>query len=124
MGLPEHECGIGSDLTLELELANVGKTSATLIKLENIAPSGLEINKQTSPNRYEDNYLDLKGKRLDYMKSHEVKVSLKARQKGTFELRPRILFVDEQGNYKSYQFEPATVTVRELGIAGWLKGPK
>ena len=124
MGLPEHECGIGSDLTLELELANVGKTSATLIKLENIAPIGLEINKQTSPNRYEDNYLDLKGKRLDYMKSHEVKVSLKARQKGTFELRPRILFVDEQGNYKSYQFEPTTVTVRELGMAGWLKGPK
>ncbi len=124
MGLPENECGVGSDLTLELELANVGKTSATLIKLENIATTGLEINKQTGPNRYEDNYLDLRGKRLDYMKSHEVKVSLKARQKGTFQLRPRILFVDEQGNYKSYQFEPATVTVRELGISGWLKGPK
>ncbi len=124
MGLQEHECGVGSDLTLELELANVGKTSAMLIKLENIAPGGLEINKHASPNRYEDNYLDLRGKRLDYMKSHEVKVSLKARHKGTFELRPRILFVDEQGNYKSYQFEPTTVTVRELGISGWVKGPK
>ena len=124
MSLPEHECGVGSDFTLELELANVGKTSATLIKLENIAAAGLEINRQAGPNRYEDNYLDLRGKRLDYMKSHEVKVSLKARQKGTFELRPRILFVDEQGNYKSYQFEPTTFTVRELGIGGWLKGPK
>ncbi len=124
MGLPERECGVGSDLTLELELANVGKTSATLIKLENIAAPGLDINKQTSPNRYEDNYLDLRGKRLDYMKSHEVKVSLKARHKGTFQLQPRILFVDEQGNYKSYQFEPTTVTVRELGISGWVKGPK
>jgi tetratricopeptide (TPR) repeat protein len=124
IGLPANECGVGSDLTVELELANVGKTSATLIKLENIAAPGLDINKQTSPNRYEDNYLDLRGKRLDYMKSHEVKVSLKARHKGTYELRPRILFVDEQGNYKSYQFEPATVTVRELGIGGWLKGPK
>ncbi len=124
MGLPENECGVGGDLTLELELANVGKTSATLIKLENIATAGLEINKQTGQNRYEDNYLDFRGKRLDYMKSHEVKVSLRAKQKGTFELRPRILFVDEQGTYKSYQFEPATVTVRELGMSGWLKGPK
>ena len=49
---------------------------------------------------------------------------MKALRKGAFELRPRILFVDEKGNYRSYEFDPATVTVRELGIAGWLKGPK
>ncbi len=124
IGPSDQECGVGSDLTLELELANVGKTPATLIKLENIAPSGLEINKQGNQNRFEDNYIVFRGKRLDYMKSHEVKVSLIARRKGTFQIRPRILFVDEQGNYKSYEFEPTTVTVKELGISGWLKGPK
>ncbi len=31
------------------------------------------------------------------MKKHEVKVSTKARRKGAFELRPRVLFVDEKG---------------------------
>ncbi len=58
------------------------------------------------------------------MKKHEVKVSTKARRKGAFELRPRVLFVDEKGNYRSYEFEPVALSVTELGVAGWLKGPK
>ncbi len=124
LSLPHNDLGVGSELVLELELANVGKTGATLIKLENVAPEGLEIDKEKVPHRVEDNYVDMKGKRLEYMKTHEVKIPMRAKRKGTFEVRPRILFVDEKGNYRSYEFQPAYVTVKELGISGWLKGPK
>jgi hypothetical protein len=124
MTISEKDLGVGSDLTLELEMANVGKTAATLMKLENIAPEGLTIDRSKIPHRIEDNYLDMKGRRLEYLKTHEVKISMKAVRKGTFELRPRILFVDEKGNYRSYDFEPTALTVRELGISGWLRGPK
>ncbi len=124
MSIVQKEVGVGSELMLELEVANVGKTAATLMKLENIAPEGLEIDKQGITARVEDNYVDLRGKRLEYLKTHEVKISLKGKRKGMFEVRPRILFVDEKGTYRSYEFEPASVTVKELGISGWLKGPK
>ncbi len=97
---------------------------ATLIKLENIVPAGLELDKGKIPHRGEENSIDMKGKRLEYLKTHEVKISLKTRHKGIFELRPRILYADERGNQRAYQFEPASVTVKELGISGWLKGPK
>ncbi len=123
LSLHQKELGVGSDLTLELEMANVGKTAATLIKLENIAPDGFELDRQRIQYRIEDNYIDMKGKRLEYLKTHEVRIPMKAMRKGAFELRPRILFVDEKGTYRSYEFEPAAVTVRELGISGWLKGP-
>jgi hypothetical protein len=124
MGLREKEVGVGSEITLELEMANVGKTAATLIKLENLAPEGFEVDRQRIPHRVEDNYIDMKGKRLEYLKTHEVNVPMRALRKGAFEIRPRVLFVDEKGNYRSYDFEPAALTVRELGISGWLKGPK
>ncbi len=124
LSLPEREVGVGSDLMLELEMANVGRTAATLLKLENLAPQGFELDRQKIPHRVEDNYIDMKGKRLEYLKTHEVKVPIKATKKGIFEIRPRILFVDEKGTYRSYDFEPAALTVRELGISGWLKGPK
>ncbi len=124
MSLHEKELGVGSDLTVELEMANVGKAAAMLLKLENLAPEGLELDRQKILGRVEDNYIDLRGKRLEYLKTHEVKVLMKATKKGTFEIRPRVLFVDEKGNYRSYDFEPAALTVRELGISGWLKGPK
>ncbi len=124
MSLAEKEVGVGEDLLVELEMANVGKTAATLMKLENIAAEGLELNKARIRHRVEDNFIDLKGKRLEHLKTHEVKLPMKAKTKGTFELRPRILFVDEKGNYRSYEFEPIALTVRELGISGWLKGPQ
>ncbi len=124
LSIVQKEVGVGSELTLELEIANVGRTAATLMKLENIAPEGLEIDRQGITAKVEDNYVDMRGKRLEYLKTHEVKIPLRGKRKGLFEVRPRILFVDEKGTYRSYEFEPTSVTVKELGISGWLKGPK
>jgi len=123
LSLSNSEFGVGADVTLQLELANVGRTAATLIKLENLAPAGMRLDKAKIPQRIEDNYIDMKGKRLEYLKTAEVKVPMKAVSKGTFQIRPKVLFIDEKGSYQSYEFEPVALTVRELGITGWLKGP-
>ncbi len=124
ISVPEKVVGVGSEVVLELEMANVGKTAATLIKLENLEGEGLELDRERNPSRGEDGHINMKGKRLEHLKTHEVKVRLKAVRKGEFKLRPRVLFVDEKGNYRSYEFEPAALTVQELGISGWLKGPR
>lgn len=124
LSVHEKDVGVGSEITLELEMANVGKTAATLMKLENLAPDGLELDKGRLTHRSEGDFIDLRGKRLEYLKTHEVKVPMKAKRKGAFQLCPRILFVDEKGTYRSYDFEPVALTVTELGISGWLKGPK
>lgn len=73
--------------------------------------------------RAEDRYLNMKGKRPDPLKTEEVRLVLKPIAKGTFPLKPRILYLDDNGKYKSHEPEPVTITVKELGISGWLKGP-
>jgi len=100
LSLPNRELGVwvGSDVTVELELANVGRTAATLIKLENLAPEGMRLDRENIPQRVEDNYIDLRGKRLEYLKTHELKVPMKTVSKGTFQIRPRVLFIDEKGS--------------------------
>ena len=95
---------VGSEFTLELELANVGRSPATLIKPENVASKDVELDKRSISNLVE-NYLDMKGRRLENLKTFEVKVPLKALVKGSFELRPRILFVYEKGNHRFFEFE-------------------
>jgi hypothetical protein len=35
-----------------------------------------------------------------------------------------VLYLDENGKYKSHMPEPITITVKELGIKGWLKGER
>ena len=124
LGVVGKDFNVGSDLTVELEVANVGRSAARLIKLENVVVEGIQLDKRRIPGQVNDDFIDMKGKRLEYLGAHEVRIPMKAIRAGVFQLQPRILFVDEKGNYRSHGFGPLFVTVRELGISGWLKGPK
>jgi hypothetical protein len=66
----------------------------------------------------------MKGKRLDPLKTEEVRIVLKPTMQGTFSLKPTVLYLDENGKYKSHEPEPVIVTVKELGIKSWLKGER
>jgi len=109
---------------LEIELVNAGKGPAVLIKLAELIPQGFELTEKHEIYRVEDSYLNMKGKRLDPLKTEEVRLVLRPKVQGTFPLKPEILYLDENGKYKSHEPEPVTITVKELGIKGWLKGER
>lgn len=116
------ELNIGENLSLQIELVNAGKSPALLIKITEVVPEGFELTEKPETFRVEDNCLNMKGKRLDSLKTEEIKLVLKPKVQGTFALKPRILYLDETGKYKSHEPEPVTIIVKELGIRGWLKG--
>jgi len=118
-----REVGVGEDLDLEIELVNAGKAPAQLVKVEDIVIEGFELKSYPEICRVEDSYLDMKGRTLSPLKTQELKLVLKPLAKGAFELKPRILYLDEAGKYKSHEPEPVSITVQELGIKGWLRGP-
>jgi len=120
----QKELKIGENLHLEIELVNAGKSPALLIKVTEIIPEGFDLTEKPEIYRVEDSYLNMKGKRLDPLKTEEVKLTLKPKVQGIFPIKPKILYLDENGKYKSHEPEPITITVKELGIKGWLKGEK
>jgi hypothetical protein len=113
---------VGESLELEVELVNSGKGPAQLIKLEELAPEGFELTGKPERYRVDEGYLNMKGRRLDPLKTEEIKLILKPKIQGQFTLKPRILYLDESGGYKSHEPEPLKITVTELGIKGWIKG--
>jgi len=118
------ELTVGENLDLEIELVNAGKGSALLIKVTEVIPKGFDLTQKPENYRVEDSYLNMKGKRLDPLKTEEVRLVLKPKVQGVFPLKPKILYLDENGKYKSHEPEPINITVKELGIKGWLKGEK
>jgi hypothetical protein len=120
----QKELNIGESLIVEMELVNAGKGPALLIRVNEVVPQGFELIEKPETYRVEDSYLNMKGKRLDPLKAEELKLVLKPRVQGTFRLKPTILYLDENGKYKSHEPEPVAITVKELGIKGWLKGEK
>jgi len=115
---------VGEDLELEIELVNAGKGSALLIKITELIPSGFELAEKPEVYRVEDSYLNMKGKRIDPLRTEEVKLTLRPKMQGEFSLRPTVLYLDEKGKYKSHQPEPINIIVKELGITGWLRGER
>jgi hypothetical protein len=120
----QKELKVGESLDLEIELVNAGKSSAQLIKITKVIPSGFELAEKPETYRVEDSYLNMKGKRVDPLKTEEVRLKLKPKVQGEFSLSPTVLYLDENGQYKSHQPEPITLKVTELGIKGWLKGER
>ena len=120
----QKELRIGENFNLEIELINAGKGPALLTKITEVIPEGFELTEKPDNYRVEDSQLNMKGKRLDPLKTEEVKLVLRPKAQGTFPLKPKIMYLDENGKYKSHQPEPITITVKELGIKGWLKGER
>ncbi len=120
----QKELKIGESLSIELELVNAGNGSALLTKIADIIPQGFLVAQEPAAYRVEDSYINLKGKRLDPLKSEELAVVMKPTLQGTFLLKPTVLYLDENGKYKSHEPEPVLLTVKELGIKSWLKGER
>lgn len=116
------EATVGEDITFRIELVNAGKTPALLIKVNEIIPQGFEVKKVPEVYTVEDSFLNLKGKRLLPLKTEDVQLVVNPQTKGTYTIQPRILYIDEAGKYKSHEPDPVTITVKELGISGWIKG--
>jgi tetratricopeptide (TPR) repeat protein/KaiC/GvpD/RAD55 family RecA-like ATPase len=118
----QKDLKVGEDLEIELELVNSGKGPALLTKITEIIPKGFEVTEKPETCRVEDSYLNLKGKRLDPLKTEEVRLTLKASVPGVFPLKPAILYLDEAGKYRSHQPEPINITVEEAEIEARMLG--
>ena len=118
------ETNVGEEVGYRMELVNAGKAPAVLIKVDEITPESFEIREAPEICAVEDSYLDLKGRRLNPLKTIDIKLTVRPQSKGIFFIRPRVLYIDEAGKYKSHEPEPVSITVKELGISGWIKGEK
>ena len=119
------ELKVGENLELEIEVTNTRKKGAILLtKITEVIPKGFTMAKKPELYRMEDNCLNMKEKRLGPLKTEEVKLVLTPKIQGTFQFKPKILYLDENGKYKSHELETVTIVVKELGIKGWLKGER
>ena len=118
------ELKVGENLELEMEIVNAGKGPALLVKVTEIILQDFDLADKPEKYRVEDSYVNMKGKRLDPLKTEEVRITLKPRNQGVFQLKPKVLYLDENGKYRVHELEPVNITVKELGIKGWLKGER
>jgi len=114
----KKEIKVGEDFALKMQIANVGKEPVLLTKIEEILPSGLQLVAKPNYCEIEDSFLRMKGKRLDPLKTEEIELSIRPFSNGVFEIKPRILCVDEFGHQMTRETECIAITVSEVALPG------
>ncbi len=112
--LPKSEVRVGEDFDLEIQIGNVGKEAVLLARVEEILPKGFELAEIPEARRtLRDTYLDMKGIQLNPRKTEEIRLALRTFQKGTFEVKPRIVYVGETGEQMISKPDSVTIKIRE-----------
>jgi KaiC/GvpD/RAD55 family RecA-like ATPase len=114
----KDEIRLGEDFALKMQIANMGREPVLLTEIEEILPSGFQLVAKPSYCEIEDSHLNMKGKRLDPLKTEEIELSIKALNNGVFEIKPKILCVDEFGHQMSRTTDPVAITVSEVALPG------
>jgi len=118
----QTEVVVGGSLGLEIQLVNLGKKTAFLMKVQEVIPEGFDLIEKPEKCMVNDGFIDLKARKVAPLGTEEMRITLRPRKKGKFAFTPKIQFMDEAGEYKSFVLEQVMVTVKELGIRGWLRG--
>ena len=109
--LPKKDIPVGEDFELEIQIANVGKGTVLLAKVEGIFPPSFELVAKPNYCYFDDTHLNMRGKRLDPLKTEEIRLILRSFDKGTFEIQPKIIYVDEAGQQMISELEPVAIEV-------------
>jgi KaiC/GvpD/RAD55 family RecA-like ATPase len=86
--------------------------------MEDIVPQGFALVKEPISLRAENGNLDMKGKRLDPLETEEFRLVLRPLAKGTFPMKPKIVYLDEVGHEMVCEPEPKTISVSEVILPG------
>jgi len=120
----KREAVFGESLRLEIHVANLGKNAAFLTGVEGLIPEGLDLIEKPRKGVVEDGYLNLRGSKLAALETEEMQIAFKPRKKGEFVFKPKIHYRNEAGEHTSCELEQVAITVKEIGIRRWLKGPR
>jgi hypothetical protein len=91
--------------------------------MEEIIAEGIHLIEKPAKCIVEDGCLSLKGRKLAALETEEIKLTFRPKRKEKFVFKPKIQYMNEAGEHKTCELEQVTVTLKQLGIHGWLKGP-
>lgn len=111
--LKTKQAKVGEDVNLSIEISNQGATTVLLAKIERVLPAGFELTAKPDYCSFVDEHIDMNSRRLDASRTEEVGLALRSFYKGSFELRPRITYLDQAGHQIISEPEPSAISILE-----------
>ncbi len=108
---------VGEEVDLKMQITNVGKQTVLLDKIEEIRPLGFDVVAKPGCSQLGDSYLEMNGKRLDPLKTEEIRLTMKSFDSGTFEVKPSIIYADVNGHQLVSKLEKREIKVEKVVLS-------
>jgi hypothetical protein len=107
------EITLGESMELLLEMVSAGRVPAMLVKVTDLAPAGVKSETMGEKYRVVDGSVELNGHRLEPFETLDLRLRITPTAPGDFELRPRALYLDQDGRYS--ECLPAPIALKTRG---------
>jgi len=106
------EIYVQKEFNIRLDLVNVAKNPAVLFEISELLPKQLKIISATHILNIKDGTVDMGKKTVAPFNDEAITLTVKATETGTFNLSPKIKFIDDLGQQKTCTPKPITVTAQ------------
>ncbi len=110
--MARREIGVGEEFAVRLDLVNVAKNPAILVRVEGIVPPEFKASALPSYSSLQNGSLKMNERKLGPFQVEPVKLNFQATKAGVFTSDPQVVYVDNMGETKTCKPKPITVTVR------------
>ncbi len=114
----KNEIKAGEDVDLEIQIINVGKEPFLTTKIENILQAGFQVVAKPDDCSVEGTSLALKGRKIEPLKTDEIKITFKSFIKGNVIINPKIICVDETGHQMTHNPESIAFSFLDAALPG------
>ena len=111
LSCPSREVKAGEDLSILIEVSNVGEKPVAMVRVEDAIPLGFEVSTKPNYSQLQGNTLDLKERMLPQQSLQEIKLTLRSFTKGASSLNPKLVIKDAVGRHMMLEPEPITLQV-------------
>lgn len=105
---------LGQNFEPVIEITNTGRSSARLIKLEGAVPEGMDLVEGPKDYAVRGGRVELRGKRLEPLRTEELRLVMKPKTEGLFCFEPSVLYTDDTGNLRSHGLEPVDIVASPI----------
>jgi uncharacterized repeat protein (TIGR01451 family) len=121
LAVEKDEVKVGENLSFTIQVVNDGKESVQLTKIENVVPNGFQLIGKPDFCSFEEGSVLFKGRYFGPLKTEELNFLLGPYRRGFFEIKPRLICVDERGRQLFHSPDSLKLRVLENAIPGRLE---
>ena len=103
---------VGKEFNMRLDLVNVAKNPGLLVKVEGLVPADFKVTESQPNFDVQQGSIEMEKKAISPFRDEAITLTLQATKEGTFNLNPRVIYVDNLGETKTCMPKPVTITAQ------------